>query len=97
MVDKYKLNFAELAKVESWREFDDELTTKVHTKFKSVSDYYSASSCLYNIKNITKPTLVIHSKDDPVIPITCLPVSECLANQNFIVGIVKKGGHVCYF
>lgn len=49
------------------------------------------------VKHITKPTLVIHSKDDPIIPFECLPTSECMANKNFIVGIVHKGGHVCYF
>ena len=49
------------------------------------------------VENIAKPTLVIHSKDDPIIPIDVLPVSECLANPNIIVGIVERGGHVCYF
>jgi predicted alpha/beta-fold hydrolase len=41
--------------------------------------------------------LIIHSKDDPIIPIDCLPLNDCISNDKFIVGIVKKGGHVCYF
>lgn len=40
---------------------------------------------------------MIHSRDDPIIPIDCVPISECVANENMIVGIVNKGGHVCYF
>jgi predicted alpha/beta-fold hydrolase len=46
---------------------------------------------------VTKPTLVVHSKDDPIVPIDCLPLSECHANEKFIVGIVERGGHLCYF
>ena len=49
------------------------------------------------MQDVKKPTLVIHSKDDPIIPIDCLPLNECIANEKIIVGIVKKGGHVCYF
>jgi predicted alpha/beta-fold hydrolase len=39
----------------------------------------------------------MHSKDDPIVPIDCLPATECIANKNIIVGVVDKGGHVCYF
>eukprot|EP00347_Sterkiella_histriomuscorum_P023338 403335026 len=95
--EKFNLDFDKLKKVESWRDFDRELTMKIHLKFKSVAEYYYAASCLYNVKDIKKHTLVIHSKDDPIIPIECCPVDECLANDKIIVGIVRKGGHVCYF
>ena len=97
MQEKYKLDFDRLSKVESWKEFDENLTVKIHSHFQTVADYYYASSCFSKIKDIKKPTLVIHSKDDPIIPIECLPVTECLANEKMIVGIVRKGGHVCYF
>ncbi len=40
---------------------------------------------------------MVHSRDDPIIPVDCLPITECLANPKIIVGIVEKGGHVCYF
>ena len=41
--------------------------------------------------------MVIHSKDDPIVPVECLPIDECTANKNIIVGIVRNGGHCCYF
>lgn len=97
MQEKYNLDFEKLGKVETWRDFDNLLTLKIHPQFKSVAEYYYASSCFNVVKDIKKPTLVIHSKDDPIIPIECLPVDECLANENMIVGIVHTGGHVCYF
>jgi uncharacterized protein len=62
-----------------------------------MGDYYLAASSLQKVKHITKPTLVIHSRDDPIVSIHCLPVRECTENPNMIVGIVEKGGHVCYF
>lgn len=43
------------------------------------------------------PTLVLHSSDDPIVPVDCVPVDECLANPNIITALTKRGGHVCYF
>lgn len=97
MSEKFKINFDDLKKSESWRELDDKLTLKIHPHFKSVAEYYYAASCLTKVKDIAKPTLVIHSRDDPIIPVDCLPIDECLANDKIIVGVVNKGGHVCYF
>ena len=97
MENKFGFNFEDLMHTESWAEFDRKITLKIYPNYKTVADYYYAASCLTKIGNLKRPTLVIHSKDDPIIPIDVLPVSECLANPNIIVGIVHKGGHVCYF
>ena len=56
-----------------------------------------AASSLTKIKDIDVPTLVVHSKDDPIVPFECLPTTECLTNPKIIVAAVEKGGHVCYF
>jgi predicted alpha/beta-fold hydrolase len=48
------------------------------------------------VKDVKVPTLVVHSKDDPVVSFQCCPVSECVANPNFIVNTTRLGGHVCY-
>ena len=89
MEKAYGFSFEDLHKVETWAEFDQKLTLKIHPEFKTVSDYYYASSCLTKVKNIAKPTLVIHSRDDPIVPIDCLPVNECMSNKNIILGIVN--------
>ena len=43
------------------------------------------------------PTLVLHSKDDPIVSVDCVPIDECLANPNIIIALTRRGGHVCYF
>ena len=97
MEKKFGFSFDDIKHTESWGEFDNKFTLKIRPQFKTVAEYYHESSCLFRVKDITKPTLVIHSRDDPIIPIDCLPMSECMANPNIIVGVVNKGGHVCYF
>ena len=97
MRQRYNLNFEEIQRAKSWKEWDEAYTMKIFTAYKSLGDYYLAASSLPKVKLITKPTLVIHSRDDPIVPIDCLPVRECTENPNMIVGIVEKGGHVCYF
>ena len=83
--------------METWRDFDEEFTIKVHKKFKCAAAYYNAASCLDYVENITVPTLVMHSKDDPIVPVDCVPIDECLANPNMICALTRRGGHVCYF
>ncbi len=73
------------------------MTAKVFTKYHTIADYYLAASSLTKVKDIQVPTLVVHSKDDPIVPFECLPASECLENPKIIVAAVERGGHVCYF
>jgi predicted alpha/beta-fold hydrolase len=40
---------------------------------------------------------VLHSQDDPIVPVDCVPVDECVANPNIITALTRRGGHVCYF
>jgi predicted alpha/beta-fold hydrolase len=59
----------------------------------SVSEYYYNSSSIFLIDKIKIPTLVIHAKDDPIIPVSSLPLDSCLNNQNFIVILTNYGSH----
>jgi predicted alpha/beta-fold hydrolase len=58
---KFSLNMEKLAKVETWRDFDEEFTIKIHPQFQSASQYYHEASCLTRVKDIKVPTLVLHS------------------------------------
>ena len=97
MAKKFGIDWDEIKQCETWKAFDEKYTLKTHPHFKTVADYYYASSCLTKVKDIKVPTLVVHSKDDPIIPIDVLPIDECVANDKIIVAIVRSGGHVCYF
>ena len=74
MVSKYGLNIDKIKQAESWKQIDEELTSKVHKQYNSVVDYYNAASCLPRIQDIRVPTLVLHSRDDPIVPIECVPM-----------------------
>ena len=93
----YKLDMESLARAQTWRDLDEGFTIKIHPQFKSVIEYYNASSCLDYVEGITVPTLVMHSKDDPVVPVDCVPIDECQANPNIITALTRRGSHVCYF
>ena len=81
-------------KAKTWKEYDNEFTTKM---FGDPETYYNKVSCEPKILGITVPTLVVHSVDDPIVKFDVLPIEKCTANKHIIVGVVKKGGHVCYF
>lgn len=40
---------------------------------------------------------MLHSKDDPVVSVKCVPKGKCYANPNIITAITERGAHVCYF
>ena len=97
MVSKFNLNLENIKKVKTWRDFDEEFTRKVHPRFPCTAEYYHQASCLTRVKDIKVPCLVLHSSDDPIVPVDCVPLDECQANPNIITALTKRGGHVCYF
>lgn len=97
MIRKFNLDIEKLRKIETWRDFDEEFTIKTHPKFACAAQYYHEASCLSTVQNVNVPTLVLHSQDDPIVPVDCVPVDECLANPKIITALTKRGGHVCYF
>jgi uncharacterized protein len=62
-------------------------------KFKTALEYYNESSSIKFLKNITKPTLIIQTRNDPMIPISIWPRSVDL-NENISFIESKYGGHV---
>ena len=97
MVNMYGINLDKLKQAETWRAIDEEFTIKVHRRFKTAAAYYNEASCLMRVHDIKVPTLVLHSKDDPIIPIDCVPKQECYHNPNIITAITRRGAHVCFF
>ena len=97
MYKHFDLDMDRIAKAETWREYDEQFTIKVHRHFKSAIQYYNACSCLDWVDDVRVPTLVLHSADDPIVPVDCVPMDECLANPNIITAVTRRGSHVCYF
>ncbi len=97
MRDKFKNKPApiDLNKLNEWTtfySFDHNVTAPIHG-FKSVDDYYTKSSCKQFIKHITIPTLILHSKDDPLMNQTALPNEDDLS-ESVTLELTEQGGHV---
>ena len=73
------------------REFDEFLTAPING-FASAADYYERSSSGPLLKAIRRPTRLLVSRDDPVIPVDqfdCLPSNSALR-----LTVTERGGHL---
>lgn len=73
-------------------EFDDAFTAPAHG-FENAHHYYQINSSRQFLKDINKPTLIIHSKDDPFMTNSVIPEQGELSNQ-IILELSSHGGHV---
>lgn len=78
--------------VKKTAEWDDIFTCKT-AGFDTVGDYYDAGSPQQRLHNISVPTLIINSTDDPAIDPE-LPLKEVEANSNLAMVETNLGGHL---
>ncbi|NGP75300.1 alpha/beta fold hydrolase [Balneolaceae bacterium YR4-1] len=74
-------------------DFDDQVTSKVHG-FADAEDYYARCSARKFVSDIRKPALLIHSDQDPLCPISGMPVDKIRENPVLDYVITDEGGHV---
>jgi len=94
-----KNNNFDLDKVEksaNIEEFDANFTIKVHG-FPTTQEYYKYASCKKCIHEVKIPTLCIHSRDDPVVHNSIIPIEELKRNENIILVETQRGGHIDWF
>ena len=82
----------QVANIKSFWEFDDLITAPLHG-FKDVHDYYRRASCRGYIKDVQRPTLIIHAKDDPFMTPEVIPDEQELSPL-VEVDLSEYGGHV---
>jgi predicted alpha/beta-fold hydrolase len=76
-------------------EFDDQVTAPLHG-FSGAEDYYRKSSAAQFVSDIRTPTLVIHSKQDPICPFEGVP-TDAIDNNPWISALyTEEGGHVAF-
>jgi len=75
------------------RQFD-ELYTALHGGFSDAEDYYAKSSALPLLSKIRVPTLILHARDDPLVPSAPSLSKEASENPNVLVVTPHRGGHV---
>ncbi|MDT8429333.1 MAG: alpha/beta fold hydrolase [Pseudomonadales bacterium] len=73
-------------------EFDDQVTAALHG-FSGAEDYYQRCSCRQFIADITVPTLLLSSANDPLIPSTLVPAPGLLPDP-VKLELWSGGGHV---
>tara|TARA_B110000858_G_scaffold198464_1_gene265344 strand:+ start:10443 stop:11429 length:987 start_codon:yes stop_codon:yes gene_type:complete len=73
-------------------DFDDQITAPLHG-FEGAEDYYRRCSSSAFLHSIAVDTLLIQSKNDPMIPLKSIPVREMLS-PTVQMQLTEKGGHV---
>lgn len=73
-------------------EFDDKITAPLHG-FEGATDYYRRCSSSGFLSSIGTDTLLIQSKNDPLIPQISIPSEEMLSNS-IQLQLTEQGGHV---
>ncbi|MGA9851616.1 MAG: hydrolase [Gammaproteobacteria bacterium] len=81
-----------IRKLRTFRAFDNALTAPLHG-FKDADDYYNTCSSRYYLKNITIPTLILHSTDDPLMTPASVPREDELSPA-VTLELSHRGGHV---
>lgn len=81
---------------DSLRDFDERIICQMYG-FKDADEYYRKSSCGRVLENISVPTFVIYSEDDPIIP--AQNYHAYFTNKEYknieLLGS-KQGGHVAF-
>lgn len=89
------IDLVRLEKVRTIRDFDEALTVPLGG-YQDVAEYYDKASAASGLRRIRVPTLIIHSKDDPLLPWQPLAGESVRHNQHLIVVLTDCGGHAAF-
>ena len=76
----------------TFTEYDDAVTAPLNG-FRDAQDYYSKSSCRQFLDTISRPVLILHSKDDPFSSPEIIP-SESELGPGVVLELSERGGHL---
>jgi predicted alpha/beta-fold hydrolase len=86
-------NLSGLDQVRTIYDFDDRFTAQAFA-FGSADNYYATQSSNQFLERIRVPTLLVHAKDDPLIPFAVYNHPAFLTNPNLRLLTVEHGGHL---
>lgn len=78
------------------RDFDDEFTSKLFG-FNCADEYYRHASPIQRLLKVRVPTIILNSKDDPIVGNRTLPYSEVVLNPFTVMVTTSQGGHLGWF
>jgi uncharacterized protein len=82
----------EINRMQSFFEFDDRVTARLHG-FASAMHYYTSSSSRQFLNRIRIPTLIVHASDDPFMHAQVIPEAAELSPA-IELDLHRHGGHV---
>ena len=87
-----EINMDDVDSINTFFQFDQLFTAPLHG-FKDAIDYYQKASSRQFLKSIRKPTLILHSADDPFMTKEVIPTPEEIADC-VTLELSQQGGHV---
>jgi len=82
----------DLEKIHTLWQYDEQITAPLNG-FQGADDYYHQCSSIHYLKDITVPTLILHSQDDPFMYPHNVPTQEQVG-PGVELAIQAHGGHV---
>jgi len=79
--------------VRTLREFDERITAPLHG-FADAADYWARASSLPHLGKITVPTLLLNSRNDPLLATPSFPEDLARDSAHFHLEAPAHGGHV---
>ena len=86
------VNLARALAARDFIEYDEAYTAPL-AGYLDAEDYYTHSSCGQMLRNICRPTLVVHALDDPFMTAAIVPGLEALS-PFLTLEVAQSGGHV---
>lgn len=88
-----RYNPAELARLRSVFEIDDRVTAPSFG-FGDAATYYRTQSAAAYLNRIRVPTLIVHAKDDPLVPVESCRSALACGNRYIEHRVTTHGGHL---
>lgn len=82
----------DLDRIKDFNQFDDQITAPLNG-FAGVFDYYQRASCRGYLRQVQRPTLIIHAADDPFMFPSTVPFEHELG-PGIRLELSGHGGHV---
>jgi len=82
--------------ISSFAQFDTQITAPL-CGFESADAFYKYASAANYIEGIQKPTLLVNSLNDPMLPDDCYPFEAANRSEFFYLETPDKGGHLGYW
>jgi predicted alpha/beta-fold hydrolase len=91
VLNQLALDQKRIARMRTFREFDDSVTAPLHG-FLGVDDYWARASSGPWLKSIAVPTLLVNARNDPFLPVRVLEALEKLP-PHLVLEFPDTGGH----